>query len=110
MIMEMLLGSQVIQSAISVALVTVATLLIKRFRHGKHVANLSILAYKYANEQGLLQGIKGYDKLSLFMENFVKRYEAEYRGLTPTPEDKAAAVKVAEKEVVKEDHLGLGNS
>ena len=102
----MIFESQVVQGALSVVLVTIVGWVINRVAVARHVANLAILAYKYADKEGLLQGITGYDKLSLFMQNFVKRYQEQHGGAEPSPALKAEAVKVAEKQVIQEDHLG----
>ena len=101
-----LLDSQAVQGALAVLAVSLVGWVIKQWAHARHVVNLAILAYKYAEREGLLNKFAGYEKLSLFMNNFVERYKKEHGGEPPSPEDKATAVKVAEREVLREDHLG----
>ena len=104
--LEAILNSSALQGALATIAVSLIGWLIARVAHAKHIADLAILAYKYAEKEGLLQGIQGYDKLSLFMENFVERYKAAHGGKDPSPQDKAEAVKAAEVQVRAEDHLG----
>ena len=104
--LEALIESQAFQGALSVLMVTLLGWIINRVAVARHVADLAILAYKYAEKEGLLQGLAGYDKLSLFMENFVKRYKDQHGGAEPPPTLKAQALKVSEKQIIREDHLG----
>ena len=101
-----LLGSQAVQGAVAVLAVSLVGWLIQRWQHTRHVVSLAILAYKYAEREGLIEGMVGYEKLAVFMENFVERYREIHEGQEPKPAAKAAAVRAAELEVRKEDHLG----
>lgn len=99
-----LILSEAVLGWLAVVLVGVVGLLIRRFKHSRHVINLAILAYKYAEKEGLLREFRGYEKLSIFMQDFVYKYKEEHHGKEPTPDDKALALKTAEKEVLKEVH------
>ena len=101
-----ILGSQAVQGALAIVAVSIVGWLIRRFAHARHVANLAILAYKYAEKEGLMQGIDGHGKLALFMGNFIERYKEQNLGQAPSAQDKGDAVKTAEREVEREDHLG----
>lgn len=104
-IMGYLLQSSAVQGALITVLLAAIGWLIGQFAHTKHVINLAILSYKYAEKQGLLENFIGTEKLALFMEDFIRRYKDQYNGKDPAPEAKAKAVEVAEREVLKEDHL-----
>jgi hypothetical protein len=62
------------------------------------IAEIAIESYEYAEKQGLIQGLKGYEKFDPFMDKFIEQYRAKY-GKEPSPADKGQAVAVMEKQV-----------
>ncbi len=99
----LLFSNGVVLGALATILVAFVAWLIVRWSWMRHVAELAILAYKYAERQGLLQGVQGYDKIVLFMDYFVERFRDKY-GKDPAPSEIGHAVKAMEEEVRKEDH------
>lgn len=89
-----------VQTALIVVLLGVIGWAIKRWSWTRHVTGLALEAYDYAEEQGLVQNLSGYEKFDPFMDKFSKRFKAEY-GKTPKPKDRAKAVEVMEKTVKK---------
>lgn len=90
-----------VQGALAVVVVVLLGLLIKRFKWTKHITNLAFKAYEYAEEQGVLQGLKGYAKFDPFMDKLIELYWERF-GTEPTPEIKGKAVTVMEKLVQDE--------
>lgn len=90
-----------VQGALAVVVVTLLGLLIKRYNWARHFANLVFKAYQYAEEQGVLQGLKGYAKFDPFMDKLIELYRERF-GTEPTPEIKGKAVTVMEKLVQDE--------
>lgn len=103
-ILEALLGSAAVQGAIIVMFVSLIGVLTHRMVWVKHVISIGIMAYEYAEEQGLLENLKAYEKFGPFMDKFIERYRADY-GKEPTAKAKAIAVEAMEKKVA-EEHLG----
>ena len=89
-----------VQTLLLIIVMAVIGLLIKRWSWTKHIVFLAIGAYEYAEKQGLVQNLKGYQKFDPFMDNFTKKFKAQY-GRDPTPKDRAKAVETMEKEVKK---------
>lgn len=96
-----LLGTAEVQTAIVVVLVAVLGWLVRRWAWMRHVAGLAIEAYQYAEQEGLLRNLRGYQKFDPFMDRFIARYE-EVFGKPPDPKAKGAAVAVMEAQVEKE--------
>lgn len=102
--LEAILGHAAIQSGIAVVVVTFIGLWIRRAVWVKHVVALGVMAYQYAEEEGILQGLAGFAKFEPFMRRFIEAYYEQY-GKSPPPKAKAVAVEAMEKAVVQE-HLG----
>lgn len=75
--------------------------LIKRFAWARTITKFACQAYLFAEEKGILDGLKGFDKLKPFMDKLVKLIEGEL-GREATPKDKALAVREMEKLVWQE--------
>lgn len=99
-----LLSNDQVQMAVLIAIFTFVAWLVKRWAWSKHVVGLAIEAYEYAENEGLLQKLKGYAKFDPFMNKFIARYIETY-GRPPTAKAKGAAVQAMELKVA-EDHLG----
>lgn len=93
------------QGALITILLGIIGWAIKKFSFVRHILNMAVLSYKYAEQQGLLLGLKGREKTFLFLENFVTRYEEKF-GNQPSPTVIGIAIRKAEQEVLKEDHSG----
>ncbi|MDI3547904.1 MAG: hypothetical protein PWR10_1556 [Halanaerobiales bacterium] len=98
-IISLLLIPQV-QALIVIVLLAIIGWMIQRWAWTRHVVSLALGAYEYAEEQGLVQNLRGYQKFDPFMDNFTKEFRSQY-GRDPTPKDRAKAVEVMEKEVKK---------
>jgi hypothetical protein len=96
-----LLTNEIVLSGLSLILLTLIGVVIRKYSWSKHIANLAISAYEYAEEQGVLQELKGYEKFSPFMNKFIEQYKTKY-GKLPTASAKGKAVKVMEQLVEKE--------
>lgn len=73
----------------------------------QNITKLATDAYTHAEEQGLVQNLKGYQKWDPFFDKFVEAFRKKY-GYEPKPKDRAAAVEYVEKRVLdehKEDGL-----
>ena len=90
------------------ALYTIAILLLgmaaRRVVWLSHVKRMAVICYYYAEEQGLLKGLQGAEKLVPFMERLKEEYFSEF-GQLPTPKAIAIAVEKSESKVL-EEHLG----
>mgnify|MGYP000881315097 CR=1 FL=1 len=67
------------------------------------LTRLVVEAYKFANEQGVIDNLKGHEKLVPFFDKFIADFEMEF-GEAPTPEIRGKAVSIMEEQVKKE-HL-----
>lgn len=94
-------NTEVVQAAVAVVLVIILGWLFRRWAWMRHVAGLAIEAYRYAEQEGLLRGLKGYQKFDPFMDRFIARYEERF-GQLPDPKTKGAAVAVMEAQVEQE--------
>ncbi len=65
------------------------------------ITEIAVASYEYAEEQGMIQGLRGYAKFDPFMDKFISQYRAKY-GKDPSPKDKGQAVAIMEKAVAKE--------
>lgn len=99
-----ILGTPMIQGTIIFLILSGLGLAFAKYAWARHVINLGIIAYEYAEKQGLIQGLKGYKKFDPFMEQFIKSYQDKY-GTVPSPEAKGIAVKAMETKV-QEAHSG----
>lgn len=97
-----LINSEAAISGIIIILIAIVGYVMKLNTYTRHVLNLGILAYEYAESEGLAQKLKGYEKFDPFMDKFIKEYKAKY-GKDPTPVDKGIAVQAMESQVLKED-------
>ena len=98
---ETLLSQPAVQGAAAVVLVTLVGVFIRRTVWARHVVALGVLAYEYAEEEGILQGLTGFSKFEPFMQKFIQSYYEQY-GKSPSPKAKAVAVEAMEREVIKE--------
>ena len=96
-----ILSNQAVQGALATIIVALLGLAIKHFAWTRHIAHFATEAYEYAQEQGFLQGLKGYEKFNPFMQELIRLYREKY-GVEPSPEVKGEAVKVMEGLVAKE--------
>lgn len=67
--------------------------------NAKYIFDLAVMAYEYAEQQGVLNKLKGYQKFSPFMDKFCLEYHKQF-GYPPTPGDKGMAVTVMEQKVL----------
>lgn len=101
---SLLLGNTAVQGAVAVLLVALIVHFSKKYKWTKTVALVASDAYQYAEEKGILQGLKGYEKFDPFMDKLIELVRKEF-GRDPTPEEKGMAVKVME-ELVLSEHQG----
>lgn len=92
-----------VQAAIVAVLLILLAAAIQRWTWVRHVINFGILAYEFAEKEGLAQQLKGYQKFDPFMNKFIEAYREKY-GQDPDPEAKGIAVKTMEQKV-QEEHL-----
>ena len=90
-----------VQVAIVLVIVTLLGWAAKKYAWTKTIALASVAAYEFAEEQGVLQGLKGYEKFDPFMDKLNEQIRAKF-GREATPEEKGYAVKVMEGLVAKE--------
>jgi|GEM_PF-3369617 hypothetical protein len=102
-----LLQIEAVQTGLIVLVIAIVGLLIKRWSWVRHIVNLGIQAYEYAEYEGALNGWKGYEKFAPFMSRFIAGYREKY-GTSPPPQAKALAVKAMEQKVLLE-HQPAGN-
>jgi hypothetical protein len=67
--------------------------------NAKYIFDLAVMAYEYAENQGVLNKLKGYDKFRPFMSKFCLEYHKQF-GYPPTPGDKGMAVAIMEQKVL----------
>jgi hypothetical protein len=84
--------------AIGLLLATVVVVLVRRFAWLAAVARAVKPAVNWADQLGLLAGIKGKDKLMAALDAFAVEYEAR-TGHAPGPNEKAEALRRIEQEV-----------
>lgn len=89
-----------VQAFIVVILMAVVAWMINKWAWTRNVVLLAIGAYEYAEKEGLVQNLKGYEKFDPFMDKFSTEFKDKY-GRDPTPKDKAKAVETMEKAVKK---------
>lgn len=99
-----LLSSEAMQGFLAILLVGLLAYLIQRYAWIKNVANLGIIAYEYAEQQGIAQNLKGYAKFDPFMDKFIAAYQEKF-GNVPSPQAKGIAVQAMEQKVA-EEHPG----
>lgn len=75
--------------------------LIKKYSWLKTITELAIDSYEFAEEQGMIQGLRGYAKFDPFMDRFIAQFREKY-GYDPKPKDKGQAVAIMEQQVIKE--------
>ncbi|MBE3574557.1 MAG: hypothetical protein IMW99_03745 [Firmicutes bacterium] len=97
-----LLGNADVQAAILALLLAALAWVIKRWVWTRNVVGLAIEAYEYAEQQGLLQHLRGFQKFDPFMDKFIARYQEIY-GVAPPPKARGVAVQAMEKRVA-DDH------
>lgn len=100
-----IIGSPVIQGAMVFALLAILAWLFQKNTNALHVVNLAILAYEYAEKQGLAQKLKGYQKFDPFMDKFISEYKLKF-GTDPDPTAKGLAVKTMEQKVLEANSPG----
>lgn len=91
----------VVQAALIAVLLVLIKMLAERYHWAKTVTQLALSAYVFAEKEGLLQGLAGYQKFGPFMARFVEEYEKQF-GKAPGEKDKARAVQEMEKLVQNE--------
>lgn len=99
-----ILASEAAQAFIILGLLALIGWAGKRWAWTRHIVALGIEAYEYAEAEGVLKGLKAYQKFDPFMNRFITQYRAKH-GKDPAPKDKAKAVEAMEKQVTAE-HLG----
>lgn len=97
-ILTAILNSAITQGLIITALVALLAWLFTKEAWMKNVCDIAIVAYEYAENQGMLQGLKGYQKFDPFMNRFISAYQEKF-GTVPPPEAKGLAVKAMETKV-----------
>jgi hypothetical protein len=95
-----LLSIPEVQTLLIIIFLVLIGWMIKRWTWTRHIVSLAIGAYEYAEEQGLVQNLRGYKKFDPYMDKFTKEFREQY-GRDPTPKDKAKAVEIMENEVKK---------
>lgn len=96
-----ILSLEPVQGAIVALLLLWLGRLFVKHQWTQKIVKLATDAYVYAEEQGLLQGLRGYQKWDPFFDKFVLEYQKKY-GKDPPPEIRAAAVKYVEQRVINE--------
>lgn len=84
--------------AIGALLAAIVVVLVRRYTWLSAIAKAVKPAVNWADQLGLLKGIKGKDKLMAALDAFAVEYEAR-TGHAPGPADKAEALKQIEAEV-----------
>ncbi len=84
--------------AIGALLAAIVVVLVRRYAWLSAIAKAVKPAVNWADQLGLLKGIKGKDKLMAALDAFAVEYEAR-TGHAPGPADKAEALKQIEAEV-----------
>lgn len=100
-ILEFVVESAPVQGAIYALIVAAIGWLVKRWSWTRHVRNLALIAYQYAEDQGVLNELKGLEKLRYFMDKLITEYEHDF-GKKPSPEAVGEAIKTMEQQVLKE--------
>lgn len=90
-----------VQTAIVVVIVALLGYFAKRYKWTKTLALFATTAYEFAEQEGLIQGLKGYEKFDPFMDKLVQQIRDEF-GREPTPKEIGKAVEVMEGLVAKE--------
>lgn len=96
-----ILSLEPVQGAIVAIIVALITKAIVKYRWLKKAILIFADAYDYAEEQGLLKGLKGYQKWDPFFDKLIAGFRETF-GREPTPEERAEAVKYVEKRVIDE--------
>lgn len=96
-----LLSIEAVQTALSVILVAIIALITRSVWWARHVVGIALSAYEYAEAEGLVQGLKGHEKLKPFMDRFTAEFREKF-GRAPSAQDRAKAVEAMEKQVQKE--------
>lgn len=92
-----------VQGAIVALLLVWLGRLFVTFKWLQGIAEIAVDSYEFAEQEGLVQGLKGYEKFDPFMDQFIKQFREKY-GYEPKPRDKGQAVAFMEQQVKKE-HL-----
>ena len=96
-----ILSLEPVQGAIVAIIVALVAKVIIKHRWLKKAILVFADAYEYAEEQGLLKGLKGYQKWDPFFDKLIAEFRETF-GRDPTPEERAEAVKYVEKRVIEE--------
>lgn len=100
-----LIGTPVVQGAIVFILLGLLSWAFAKNLNARHIVNLAILAYEYAEREGLAKKLKGYEKFDPFMDRFITEYKLKF-GSEPTPAEKGLAVQTMESKVLEEHQPG----
>ncbi len=101
--LELLLTSAAAQGALAVLFLGALGFFIRRFAWLKHIVAFGIKAYEYAESEGLIQNLAGYEKFGPFMRKFIELYREKYKK-EPSAKAKGIAVAAMEQEVLKENN------
>lgn len=96
-----ILSLEPVQGAIVALLLLWLGRLFVKHQWTQKIVKLATDAYVYAEGQGVLQGLKGYQKWDPFFDKFVEQFRVKY-GCDPTPEARATAVKYVEQRVLND--------
>ena len=99
--LDAILTSPAVQGALVAVIVFLIGWAAKKHNWAKTIALFATTAYEFAEEQGIVQNLKGYEKFDPFMDKLNEQVKAKF-GRDATPEEKAQAVKVMEGLVAKE--------
>lgn len=90
-----------VQTAIVIVIVAIISYFARKAKWAKTIALFAATAYEFAEQEGLVQGLKAYEKLDPFMDKLIEQIREEF-GREPTPEEIGKAVEVMEGLVAKE--------
>jgi hypothetical protein len=97
---KFLLDLITLPSVISAIIGAVLALLLPKLAESKlanNILDMVIAAYEKAEEIGLAQGLKGYQKWDPFIDEFIFQYRTKY-GTLPNPETVGKALVLASQE------------
>lgn len=99
--LDVILTNTAVQTALVAIIVAAIGWAGKKHQWLKTIALFATVAYDFAQKQGVIQGLKGYEKFGPFMDKLNEQIQEKF-GRDATPEERGQAVKVMEDLVTKE--------